>query len=99
MNAGVEGVLAVANRLTRKLGLKQTPGKDVMKAFVERARILQGQGHTADRAAITAANEKFQAEFEPTRYVYHGEPMETLLAQAPNASWTWSPRAPRRRPG
>jgi hypothetical protein len=80
MNAGVQGVLAVANRLTRKLGLKQTPGKDVMKAFVERARTLQGQGHTADRAAITAANEKFQAEFEPTRYVYHGEPMETLLA-------------------
>jgi len=36
------------------------------------------------RAAIMAANEKFQAEFKPTRYDSQGEPMETLLADIKN---------------
>ena len=31
-----------------------------------------------------AANEKFQAEFKPTRYDSQGEPMETLLADIKN---------------
>jgi hypothetical protein len=73
-------MVGVADRLTRKLGLIQTPSKDVMKAFAERVHTWQGQGHTADRAAIMAANEKFQAEFNPTRYSSLGEPIETLLA-------------------
>jgi hypothetical protein len=35
----------VANRLARKLGLQQTPGKDVTKKFAERTRELQrGRG-------------------------------------------------------
>jgi hypothetical protein len=75
-----ETMVDVADRLTRKLGLKQTPGKDVMKAFAERVRALEAQGHTADQAAIMAANDKFPAEFEPTRYSSLGEPIETLLA-------------------
>jgi hypothetical protein len=70
----------VANRLTRKLGLKQTPGKEAMKKFAKRARALQGEGRTVDQAAIMAAKEKFPAEFEPTHYANQGEPMETLLA-------------------
>jgi hypothetical protein len=75
----------VANRLTRKLGLLQTPGKNAMKAFAKRARTLRGEGgHSADQAAIMAANEKFPAEFRPTRYDSQGEPMETLLADIEN---------------
>jgi len=35
----------VANRFVRKLGLKQTPGKDVMKEFAERARIAGRRSH------------------------------------------------------
>jgi hypothetical protein len=70
----------VADRLTGKLGLIHTPGKDAMKGFAERVRILQEQGRTADQAAVMAAIKKFQAEFQPTRYYYHGEPIETLLA-------------------
>lgn len=70
----------VANRLVRKLELKQTPGEDAMKEFVERTRALQGEGRTTDQAAIMAAKEKFSAEFEPTRYNSQGEPMEKLLA-------------------
>ena len=70
----------VANRLVRKLGLKQTPGKDTMKEFAECSRALQHVGRTIDQAAIIAAKEKFPAEFEPTRYANQGESMETLLA-------------------
>jgi hypothetical protein len=70
----------VANRLVRKLGLKQTPGKDTMKEFAKRSRALQREGRTVDQAAMFAAKEKFPAEFEPTRYDNQGEPMETLLA-------------------
>ena len=70
----------VANRLTRKLRLLQTPGNHAMKQFAKRARELQQQGSTAEQAAIIAAKDKFQAEFEPTRYDNQGESMETLLA-------------------
>jgi hypothetical protein len=70
----------VASRLTRKLGLKQTPGRDAMKAFAERARALQRQGHTPNRAAIIVANEKFPAEIEPTLYGNVSEPTETPIA-------------------
>ena len=70
----------VANRVVRKLGLKQTPGKDIMKEFAERSRALQREGRTVDQAAMIAAKEKFPAEFEPTRYANQGESMETLLA-------------------
>jgi hypothetical protein len=70
----------VANRLVRKLGLKQTPGRDAMKGFAKRARALQDKGRTVDQAAIIAAKEKFPAEFEPTHYPNQGEPMESLLA-------------------
>jgi hypothetical protein len=53
----------VANRLARKLGLNQTPGKDVTKKFAERTRELQRRrGLTDDRAAIVAANEIFQSD-------------------------------------
>ena len=70
----------VANRLVRKLGLKQTPGKDTMREFAERSRALQREGRTIEQAAMIAAIDKFPAEFEPTRYANQGEPMETLLA-------------------
>ena len=70
----------VANRLASKLGLRQTPGKDVTKKFAERTRELQrGRGLTDDQAAIVAANEIFQSEFVLTQYDNQGEPMETLL--------------------
>jgi hypothetical protein len=50
----------VATRLVRKLGLKQTPGKDVTKKFAERTRELQrGRGLTDSQAAIVAANGYF----------------------------------------
>ena len=48
----------VANRLVRKLELKQTPGKDAMKEFVERTRALQGEGRTTDQAAIHGCQRK-----------------------------------------
>jgi hypothetical protein len=70
----------VANRLVRKLGLNTTQGKDAMKDFAKRTRALQGEGHPVDKAAIIAANEKFGAEFVPTRYNHLGESMEILLA-------------------
>jgi hypothetical protein len=71
----------LANRLTRKLGLIQTPGKDVMKQFAKRARELQEQGGTVDPAAIRAALDTFPSEFKTTNYLYHGEPMEPLLTE------------------
>jgi hypothetical protein len=71
----------VSNRLARKLGLKQTPGKDVTKKFAERTRELQrGRGLTDSQAAIVAANEIFQSDFVLTQYDNLGEPMEKLLA-------------------
>jgi hypothetical protein len=69
----------VGNRLVRKLGLKQTPGKGPINEFAKRTRELQNEGHTVDQAAIMAATEKFRAEFESAHYAYQGEPMETLL--------------------
>jgi hypothetical protein len=70
----------VANRLARKLGLKQTPGNDVTKKFAERARELQrGRGLTDDQAAIVAANEIFRSDFVLTHYDSRGEAMEKLL--------------------
>jgi hypothetical protein len=57
----------VANRLARKLGLSQTPSKDVMLEFAKSTRALQGQGRTADQAAIIATTEKFAAEFKLSR--------------------------------
>jgi hypothetical protein len=54
----------VANGLARKLGLNQTPGKDVTKKFAERTRELQRRrGLTDDQAAIVAANEILQSDF------------------------------------
>ena len=70
----------VANKLTRKLGLKQTPGKDVMKQFAQRARELQEQGNTVDQAAMKAAAEMFPAEFKAAAYAGASDSMETLLA-------------------
>jgi predicted nuclease of restriction endonuclease-like RecB superfamily len=70
----------VANRLAHKLGLQQTPGKDVTKKFAERTRELQhGRDLTDDQAAIVAANEIFRSDFVLTRYDSRGEPMEELL--------------------
>jgi hypothetical protein len=69
----------IANRLTKKLKLQQTPGKDVMKKFANRARTLQDQGLSADQAALKAAHEIFPAEFMPTRYNTQGESMEAIL--------------------
>jgi hypothetical protein len=70
----------VANRLAKKLKLKQTPGKGVMKEFAKRVRALQGEGHSADQAALRAANDKFPAEFTPNHYDSQGESMETILS-------------------
>jgi len=71
----------VANRLTRKLGLIQTPGSEAMRAFAMRVRELQKQGRTLDQAAIMAATDKFPAEFKATGYANSGEPIEPLITE------------------
>jgi len=75
---------AVATRLVRKLGLLQSPSKDAMKAFRRRTRELEPQCLSLDQAAMKAAGEIFPAEFQPTRYAGHADPIETLLADIDN---------------
>jgi hypothetical protein len=69
----------VANKLTRKLGLKQTPGKDVMKEFAQRARAFLAEGDTVDQAAMKAATAIFPGEFKATAYAGVSDSMETIL--------------------
>ena len=71
----------VATQLTRKLGLSQSPGADVMKTFAKRTRELQQQGRTADQAAMMAAHEIFPGEFQPTRYAGANHAIEPLLIE------------------
>jgi len=49
----------VATRLAQKLGLSQSPGKDVMQKFAARTRELL-PGRTVDQAAMAAAQEIFR---------------------------------------
>jgi hypothetical protein len=73
----------VGSRLTHKLGLSQSPGKDVIKKFAARTRVLQQQqqGRTADQAAMMAASEIFPGEFQPTRYAGANHAIEPLLIE------------------
>jgi hypothetical protein len=68
-----------ANRLARKLGLQQTPGKDVMRKWAARIRELVA-GNTFDQAAMKAAAEIFPAEFQATRYDGQRDSIEKLVA-------------------
>ena len=70
----------VPDRLARKLGLLQSPGKAMAQRFARRTRELQSQCRTVDQASITAASEIFPGEFQPTRYSTHGDDMGDLLA-------------------
>jgi hypothetical protein len=69
----------VGNRLARKLHLLATPGTVAMKEFAALVRDLMNAGQTADQAAITAASQKFPAEFQSQLYNYQGS-IETILA-------------------
>jgi hypothetical protein len=70
----------VASRLARKLGLSQSPGKDVMQRFARSTRGFQSKGDTVDKAAMKGATEIFPAEFKPTGYAGQAGSMEALLA-------------------
>jgi hypothetical protein len=72
---------AVASKLAHKLGLRQSPGKDVMQKFASRVRELQGQGRTVDQAAPMAAAEIFPAEFQASRYAGGRGSMEDILTE------------------
>jgi hypothetical protein len=70
----------VATRLAQKLGLSQSPGKDVMKKFAARTRELL-KGRTIDQAAMMAAQEIFPAEFRPNVYGGVNHAMDPLLLE------------------
>jgi hypothetical protein len=72
----------IGSRLAHKLGLSQSPGKDVMKKFAARTRTLQQeQQGTLDQMAMMAAREIFPAEFQPTRYAGANLAIEPLLIE------------------
>ena len=66
------------DKLTRKLGLLQSVGKDAAKKWAKRTREIKAEGKTWDQAAIMAASGQFIAEFKATRYNY-GDDVEALL--------------------
>jgi hypothetical protein len=70
----------VAARLAQKLGLSQSPGKEVMQTFASRTRELL-PGRTVDQAAMMAANEIFPGEFRPTFYAGVNHSMDALLLE------------------